>query len=220
MITFVITASLDLQPSLLEEIDPQFLDEIQERRIQQYRDAIPIIVSFANSIGAKVIIVENNGPRETFLHTLNCQVLYTITNQFTLEKGVVELLDILQCLYTFQIPDDELIVKVTGRYLLDPLGTFCQKLKQYNPETTDCILRYGSFVDPSNDLPQEDCLTGLIAMKSKYIKQINYRDVSSIEHEWAKTSLTLDPSRVQSIRGPIGYRMYSWHTKELTYRDL
>ena len=220
MVTFLITTSLELQPPLFDEVKEDFLDTILETRKQQYMNAIPIVIDFAKTIGAKVLLVENNGPRPTIFDTLDCQVLYTDTNKYANTKGTNELLDVLSCLYTFQIPDDELIVKVTGRYFVDISGSFCSALQVYNPETTDCILHYGSFVDPTKEEPHEDCLTGLIAMKCKYIKQIQHKESESVECSWAKKSLELDPNRVIILKGKIGYRMFSWHTKEITYRDL
>lgn len=220
MITFIITTSLDLQPAVQEEVDPSILEIVQEYRIQQYKESVPVVIEFAKSIGARVIVVENNGPRATFFDTMDCEVLYTDSNKYIMRKGLSETLDIWNCLYTFQIPEDELVVKITGRYLLDTKGTFCKELKEYNSDITDCILRYGSFIQPENDEPQEDCLTGLIAMKCKYIKQIQYKDVDVIEYEWAKQSLRLDSSTVRRIQGKAGYRMYSWNTKDITYRDL
>jgi hypothetical protein len=220
MITFIITSSLELQPLLIDEVKDDFFDTILETRKQQYINSIPKIIEFAKSIQATVIVVENNKPRPTIFDTLDCQVLYTDTNQYMNTKGTNELLDILACLHTFQIPEDELIVKVTGRYLLDVSGSFCSELKAYDPEKTDCILRYGSYVDTRNDQPHEDCLTGLIAMKCKYIKEMKHDPSDCVEWSWAKKSLELDPNRVNIMKGKIGYRMYSWNTKEITYVDL
>jgi hypothetical protein len=220
MITFLITTSLELQPPLFDEVKEDFLESILETRKQQYMSSIPKVIEFAETIGASVIVVENNGPRPTIFDSLDCQVLYTDTNKYANTKGTNELLDVLSSLYTFQIPDDELIVKVTGRYFVDVSGSFCSALQSYNPNTTDCIIRYGSFIDSTNQNPHEDCLTGIIAMKCKYIKQMQHNPSENVEASWAKKSLELDPNRVLVLKGKIGYRMFSWNTKEITYRDL
>lgn len=220
MVTFIITASLELQPPLMDEVEMTFLEDILQTRKLQYRTSLRNTLAFAESIQARVIVVENNGPRKTLFEEFQCEVLYTDTNQCAFTKGTAEFLDILSCIHTFQIPDEEMIVKTTGRYLIDTGGAFCQALRSYEPDKTDCILRYGSFINPEKDEPQEDCLTGLIGMKCKYIKQIQHKEGDCVEHNWARMSLRLDPTRVLSLRGPIGYRMFSWNTKNITFRDL
>ena len=79
MIVFVLTTSLSLQPPLLEEVEPDCLPEIYQTRERQYREHIPVAIKFAKSIGARVILVENNGPRQTCFDTMGCEVLYTDT---------------------------------------------------------------------------------------------------------------------------------------------
>ena len=68
----------------------------------------------------KIIIVENNGERSTFLNTLGCEVYYTENNFMpTNNKGIKELQDILDCIGKYNINDNDFIVKMTGRYFLD-----------------------------------------------------------------------------------------------------
>ncbi len=220
MCTFIITTSLLLQPPLLEEVEEEFREDVEVTRVAQYMKAIPIVLDFAKKIGARVLLVENNGPRPTVFDSLDCEVLYTDTNKYTIAKGTNELLNVLSCLYHFQVPDEELVIKITGRYVIDVSGSFCQYLQHCNPNDVDCIIRYGSFADSSNEAPHEDCITGLIAMKCKYIKQMQHTPGDIVEHSWAKQSLRLDPKRIIRISGKVGFRMYSWHTKEVTYRDL
>ena len=221
MITFIITTSLYIHPSLLENINQMLVPHLFQMRYKQYVDSVPKVIQFAKELGARVIVVENNGPRETIFDGMGCEVLYTQHNGLqTKTKGTKELLDIWACIRHFQIPDDELIVKVSGRYKIDFEGNFCKELKQYNPETTDCILRYGWYGEMEKEEPHENCLTGLIAMKCKYVKAIQHEDkeMESVEWNWARTSLTLDPQRVVAIKGSIGYRMYEWNTFD--YKDL
>ena len=221
MITFIITTSLYIHPKLLENINSMLVPHLLQMRYIQYIQSVPEIIHFAKNLGARVIVVENNGSRQTIFDGMGCEVLYTYSNGLeTKTKGTKELLDIWACINHFQIPDDELIVKVSGRYKIDFEGNFCKELKQYNPETTDCIIRYGWYGDMENDKPHENCLTGLIAMKCKYVKAIRHEDkeLESVEWNWARTSLTIDSSRVIAIKGSIGYRMCEWNTFD--YKDL
>ncbi len=221
MITFIITTSFILDPSLCENLNENLIPHLLNMRYVQYLQSIPRVIQFAKELGARVIVVENNGYRETFFDTLGCEVLYTNHNIIqSRTKGIKELLDIWACIEHFKIPDEEFIVKVSGRYAIDFNGNFCKELRKYNPETTDCILRYGWFGDMSNEEPHDNCLTGLIGMKCKYVKQIQHNDANleCVETNWARVSLQMEPSRVIPIKGSIGYRMYEWNTFD--YKDL
>ena len=50
-------------------------------------------------------------------------------------------------------------------------------------------------------------------MKCKNVKQIKHDDDKDcVEASWARESLTIEPSRVNVIKGRIGFRMYEWNT--------
>ena len=221
MVTFLVSTCLELSPALLSTVSYEYQQRLKIIRIHQYLEFIHYILELANQVNGRVILIENNGKRETPLDSLGCEVLYTNNNSLsTANKGIKEIQDIWDCIQHYNIPDDELIVKVTGRYRIDLNGQFCNVLRSCNPETTDAILRYGWYGDTSKETPHEDCLTGLIAMKCKYIKaiQFEYDEKTCIEHDWGKTSLTIDPKRVHVLTGLIGYRMYMWNTDD--YTDL
>jgi hypothetical protein len=68
----------------------------------------------------KIIIIENNGLRETFLDNLDCTVFYTNNNSLnTNNKGFKEISDLFDCIKEYNIKDDDFIVKLTGRYILN-----------------------------------------------------------------------------------------------------
>ena len=57
-----------------------------------------------NILNYKIIIVENNGKRCTFLDMLDCEVYYTENNFLqTGNKGIKELRDILDCINKYNI---------------------------------------------------------------------------------------------------------------------
>lgn len=213
MVTFLITTSLYIHPIHCEIVDKNYIPTIYKLRNEQYTSCIPEILEFAKEINARCFLLENNGKRDTVLDLMGCDVLYTNNNFLnTQSKGIKEIVDIYEAIHTLNIPDDELIVKVTGRYKLDTNGSFCKELRTYNSETTDCIVRYGWYGDTSDESPHEDCLTGLIAMKCKYIKQILIENRADfcIEHQWAKASLLAPHEKIRALSGKIGYRMHQW----------
>jgi len=68
------------------------------------------------------IIVENNGKRDTYLdhfthHNRSVPVVYTNNNKRRLShKGMAELLDIKEVIQEYNMSDDDVIIKLTGRY--------------------------------------------------------------------------------------------------------
>lgn len=153
----------------------------------------------------KIIIIENNGFRKTFLDD-DSEVFYTRNNFLNNEKGYKELKDILDCIKHYQIKDDDLVVKMTGRYIIDDNSQFINVLKK-SREYYDCIIKFGAFYSPI-DFPSPDCITGLIAMKAKFIKKIGFPlENEVIEHKWASIANKIEPKKIYAIRGKIGIQM-------------
>jgi hypothetical protein len=112
MIYFIVTASVFNSCKIREE---------------QYKNGITTLKNMIkkNNINEyKIIIVENNGERNTFLNDLDCEVFYTTNNTIpTNNKGIKELQDVVDCIEKYNINDSDFIVKMTGRYILH-LWTF------------------------------------------------------------------------------------------------
>lgn len=170
-----------------------------EIRKKQYINCINKLkdVISVNNIECKIIIVENNGIRKTYLDELNCDVLYTNNNFISSNnKGTKELLDIYSCIYKFDIKDEDFIVKITGRYLLHDNSEFISKLKN---NKYDCIIKYGSYYKPV-DYKTNDCITGLIGMKCFYLKQINIpNEFECVEWNWAKITNIINDDKIYKI---------------------
>jgi len=165
-------------------------------RKEQYKKGINSVLSYIKNMkNCRIIIVENNGKRPTYLDDFGVDVLYTKNNSLGNEKGTTELLDILDCIKAFNIGDDEFVVKMTGRYYLDTSSPFMDELVNLDASTA-CIIHYGSYLK-SDDI--NDCITGLIGMRSKYIQKIT-RGVNPIEHSWAKTSHEIPSSKVRVLK--------------------
>jgi hypothetical protein len=185
-------------------------------RKQQYTDGIQSLRRHIDRIpGAKVIIVENNGKRETYLDRVGFDVLYTNNNALSVEKGVKELRDILECIKEYKINPDDFIVKMTGRYRLAEHSDFFDSVSRLTPEV-DCIIKYANISKRSEPvLDKNDCITGLIGMRAKHIERID-DSLTPIEWAWAKESsvipeekrIILDTLGIHISVGPNNYSLW------------
>lgn len=158
--------------------------------------------------GCQIVIVENNSltkkllsftSHTTFLDVFNAPVLYTRNNKFkTRNYGMKELLDVFDCIKKFNIQDDDFIVKITGRYMIDENSRFLHEVKQLSTTNYDAIVRYGSYQEHPPPLENNgNCVTGLIGLRCKYVKQIEIPDEDTyVEMKWAKAISNLEPSKI------------------------
>lgn len=181
-------------------ITTSLIKEQYELRKQQYIDGINSALKNIENKDITLIIVENNGKRKTFLDDFSFNVLYTNSNLQNIIKGNKELQDIQSVIKTYNIKDDDLIIKFTGRYLLNENNKFLN-LVYDNKNDYDCFVRYGSYMNPIAETKQvKDCVTGLIAMKCKYIKKIKFCNFDEcIEWNWALVTYEIDNSRIKII---------------------
>jgi len=145
----------------------------------------------------KIIIMENNNNKYTFLNTLNCITFYTANNFLrTKNKGYKELKDILDCINKFNINDNDFIVKMTGRYILEPDSEFMNVIKNIDNTKYDCVIKYGSYFNPVN-YKMNDCITGLIGMTSGYIKKIEKpKENEPVEWKWGKVTYLIEDKKI------------------------
>lgn len=178
-------------------------------RKDQYINAINKLKSLlCDTNGIKIIIVENNGLRKTYLDDLGLEVFYTNNNLLsTNNKGYKELQDMLDCIEHYNIHDNDFIVKMAGRYILDDNSKFINIIKKFNEKEKidyDCIIKYGSYKDPIN-YKVKDCISGLIGMKAYYIKQIEKPiNNDSVEWKWAEVTYKIDDKKIYIIKNYIG----------------
>ena len=148
----------------------------------------------------KIIIVENNGNRYTFLNMLDCEVYYT-KNIFlkTGNKGIKELQDILDCIDKYNINDTDFIVKMTGRYILNDNSEFMNIIKNIHNINYDCVIKYGSFFKPVN-YKMNDCITGLIGLSCYYVKLIEKPNENEcVEWKWGKVTNLIDDNKIYLV---------------------
>jgi hypothetical protein len=154
----------------------------QEKRKEQYVSSISHTLSILpNNI--QPIIVENNGKRETYLDQFrhfnqSVPVIYTDNNQYSFKnKGVNELLDIKDVIEKMGIKDDDMIIKLTGRYrLTSPL--FFNEIMEKEKKYDTFIKFYGSH---SFKFELYDCILGLYAIKALYLKLLSHHFMNLYE---------------------------------------
>lgn len=111
-------------------------------------------------------------------------------------KGVNELYDIHEAIRIYGIQDDDMIIKLTGRY--EPTnGWFFQYVSEH-------VDQYDAFVKFFNvctlEFMHDDCALGLVAMRCKYWKPFSYRCERSPEVEFATMIREkIDADRIREI---------------------
>lgn len=199
MMYFIITTSL---------VD----NEETLKRQSQYMNGITQLKRITQSMGFtqyKIVVVENNGSRHTFFDELRItnddtlDIFYTDNNYMgTLNKGTKELRDVLDIIANYNIIDDEFIVKISGRCVLCENSEFMQVARCINVHSADidCVIKYGSYINPT-DHPIDDCITGLIGMRCKFIKQIQFpKEYEPADWNWAKTARTINSYKVHLVK--------------------
>lgn len=173
------------------------LDKDNIIRQMQYTQAISTIQYFCkNNDNIKIVLVENTGKESSFLDNFNIPVLYTTSNSIeTSNIGIKELNDINLCIRHFNIKDDDFIVKMTGRYIIKNPCPFLDKLNDI--DKLDCIIRYGSYLEPACSYKKPDCITGLIGMRCKNVKNIiTPTENECVEWLWAKESMSISEEKI------------------------
>jgi hypothetical protein len=173
MIYIIVTTSINNKIGVKDDVNRKnrYTDSIQQLlNLIQHDDSI------------KPIIVENNGLRNTYLDELNCDTCYTNNNTLNFsEKGVNELLDIKHVIHHYNIHDDDIVIKLTGRYKL--LSTDFINLVKHNSTSCDAFVKF--FNVCTKEYMFNDCVLGLFAIKCKYLKDFNYQLIKSPECEFA-----------------------------------
>lgn len=150
-------------------INTQVKQDEYEQRKETYINAIRQVLSILPS-EIHPIIVENNGLRQTYLDTLGCDIQYTNNNdKIYIHKGVNELLDIKSIIDTYNIHDDDIIIKLTGRYIV--LNDTFFKTVINNP-SDDAFVKF--FNVCTSEFLDNDSVLGLFAVRCKYLKEFNY----------------------------------------------
>lgn len=155
-----------------------------ERRKHQYTLGIESVLKRYRD-KAKIIIVENNGFRKTFLDDFGIPVLYTTNNQYKSDnKGAKEILDVFAAINYMGVEPDDFVVKFGGRYHVSDDCPFFDHLDEMIKGNTnyDCIAK---------EINDRDYFSGLIGMRCKYLLNIKVPNGENIELMWANVGKTL-----------------------------
>ena len=146
----------------------------------------------------KPIIVENNGKRPTFLDEFPCQVVYTDNNSHKHpHKGFNEMEDIRQVIKECEIQDEDMIIKLTGRYF--PTEDHLFKHVKNMMHETDVFIKF--FNVATRVFEKFDCVLGFFAMRCKYLKQFVYQGKKGAEIEFATfVHETIREEKIDAIR--------------------
>lgn len=170
MIYLIITTSINNRYGAKDQT------ERQERYLYAINETLKVLPH-----EIKPIIVENNGERATYLdnfyhHNQRINVFYTENNKQQFKsKGANELLDIKEVIDRYGIEDDDIIIKLTGRYRALSPKFFKEVIE--NENTYDAFIKfYGTC---SLKFEQYDCILGCYALRAKYIKLFNHFSIDN-----------------------------------------
>jgi hypothetical protein len=176
MIYIIITTSINNKVGIHNE----------SHRKKRYIECIQSLLTLIEHDNTfKPIIVENNEQRFTYLDEMNCDIIYTNNNICNCKhKGVNELLDIKQVITQYNINDNDIIIKLTGRYKI--LDMSFLNLVKDNCNIYDAFVKFFNVCELK--FMENDCVLGLFAIKCKYLKDFEYENeyIRSPEVEFAE----------------------------------
>ena len=135
----------------------------EEIYVERIRDTMQKLSDFP----VDFYVVENNGKRPTLLDTIEgANILYTDTNKNDWGIGTKEFFDIHTVCQTYGFEDEDIVVKLTGRYLIaEP--TLIEKIFDYE-EFADVFMK---FYDVScGKWRHNDCVLGLYGVRYSVLK--------------------------------------------------
>ena len=151
------------------------------------------------------IIVENSAKNApTYLDGISrAPVVYTQNNldaTKTQHKGITELADIHAIMSQFHIADDDIVIKLTGRYCVQSPDFF--EFVLHNQHKYDAFVKFYNVC--THQFMYDDCVLGMYALKAKQLREFRYstetENVPSMEVQFARyVRSTCSPERVCEI---------------------
>jgi hypothetical protein len=188
-----------MAPQIYWLITTSLVQNNYEGRKAQYIRSISKTVEALRGTGVKIIIIENNNTKESFLDSFKdtCDVFVTNNNILDINYGIKEILDVLDCIKHYDMKDDDYIVKQTGRYYLADDCPFLEELKNLEKTNYDVLIKYGWWEKPSMT-KVEDCISGLFCMRAGCAKTISTSHVTECaEWRWARITLKIPDSSIK-----------------------
>ena len=175
-------------------------------RKQEYLSAITESISHL-PIEINPIIVENSTVSPTYLDNFKhngeyIPVLYTSNNNRNIKnKAAIELIDVKEAIQYFNIKDDDIVIKLTGRYILKSPLFLNEVIK--HPEASAFVKFFN--VD-TNIFNSYDSVLGLYAV------------CASLLRDWSHLTMNYYPS--PEIAFAYHIRLHSKHIHEMKFLDL
>lgn len=147
-----------------------------DRRKQEYYIGIANVLNLLPP-SIKPIIVENTQDNKSYLDVFKCDIVYTCNNDYVIEdgytmhKGYREIIDLQHIIKKYDIQDEDMIIKMTGRYQLFKDDFFNIVLQNLDK---GAIFREFNVMNYSKT--PIDIVMGLFAVQSKYLKYFQYKN--------------------------------------------
>ena len=180
-------------------------------RRNEYMIGITTILERCKGKPYRLVIVENSSllnrtppflsKHRTFLEDFGIPVYYTRNNMYlTKNYGTKELMDIKYVIEQFGIQDNDFIVKITGRYILNKDCHFFDIVDKLYQNPYSAIVRFGAYTNYEKERGKDNCVTGLIGLKCKYLKELYLPEESKfIEQVWAEKIASLPEEEVYTL---------------------
>lgn len=147
-----------------------------EQRLQDYKQGIPSIVA-CRKPEEKLFLTENTGRTSSFLDEYGFPVHYTNTQteMFHENQGKKEFTDIRTCLDANGISDDTMVIKVTGRYIIQ--SSWFPEIVREHVDKDVVYCPHNAFKNmPPHPFP--DCILGMIAMKARHWRALPLHEIT------------------------------------------
>lgn len=143
-----------------------------------YKESIEKTLKFVGDRATPIIVENSVTTGESYLDTCGPPVLYTKNNYIDVPfKATLEFLDVQSVIKHYEIADDDVVIKITGRYsliasayidyVISTLDKFDVWMKFYNV----CTFKYEAY----------DCVMGCYAIRAKYLKNIDaYKAINEV----------------------------------------
>jgi len=152
-------------------------------REEMYYKKLTANLRILRGMPIEVYIVENSGKRKTLLDDISgVHLLYTDTNKIQYSgscpaaemglKPMKEMMDIHKVCQIFDFDEEDIVIKLTGRYLLENPPTFIEDLVK-NQAEYDAFIKFFNICTMTYDTG--DCVLGLYGIRYKYLLEFNPR---------------------------------------------
>ena len=152
-----------------------------DRRRERYLTAISHTLLHVPS-HMTPIIVENNGERKTYLDHFQhagkpVRVVYTNNNELHYaNKATIEMIDIKETIRRCNIKENDMIIKITGRYrLMSP--DFLMKVEKEEPNYHAFVKFYNVCEKIFDD---DDSVLGCFALRALYVQLYPHRRMDAV----------------------------------------